>query len=237
MLELLLRLIFVIVALSVPLAIVHRIYQREAVSMTLLAVGVLTYSAAFLIQTLFGLLLNTAILQAPLFGSLFIGIIIGFTDIGARFWGYYSVARSTVYHSQASMIGIGHALPRIVFNAGLAILSILAILRGAETTKLADGELLLEVGAGLIVTLAPLLLHTTLSWMVLQTFLRNEWVWIFQAIFFAGLVFGMEALITNTTEQPALLLLILWSLAALISWRITRQIQPPPAFDRSAIQP
>ncbi len=196
--------------------------RRYGVSGKLLAVGMLTYSGAFAAQSGLAWLIGGPLFASPLFGAMLLGIIIGFTDSGARFWGYHKVAKGVVYRSQAVMVGIGHALPFMVVNGVLIALTLLNVVEEEGTTA--------DVWAGLIMQPAQLMLHICLSWMVLQTFLRNELGWVFQAVLLAGIAFSTDAFITNGVEEPAALLMVWWTMIGGISLLACWRINPPPEF-------
>ena len=219
--EILLRLAFAIVALGTPIWLARYLHHHYSTRYLLLAVGMLTFSGSFIVQTSIFALLGNPLLDTPFFGALTVGILVAFTDIGARFFGYHQVVRDVVYRPQAVMIGIGHSLPLMAFNAFFSIAVLLGI---------ADQNLDINTLAELVTTLARLIIHITLSWIVLQTFLRNEPAWLFQAIFFEAIIFGTEALFANAFEDPAVLLIIWWLIMTAISLTIFRRLNPPHKF-------
>ncbi|NDJ87312.1 MAG: hypothetical protein GYB66_15645 [Chloroflexi bacterium] len=229
MLHLLLRLAFALVASGVPLSIAYVSKQRFGVRYPLLAVGLLSYSGAFLLQTALGAIFSGPLLDSALFGALFLGIVIGFTDVGMRFAAYLLLARDVLYRPQAVMIGVGHALPRIVFTAVLAVAFTISDREQLFGTA-AFGDFGSDTLAELIALLGQLCLHIGVSWAVLQTLLRNETAWLFGCIFFAGMAFGTEVFIVNTTGEPAPLLILWWSIIGLISLAGFRYISPPADF-------
>jgi hypothetical protein len=219
--EILLRLAFAIVALGTPTMLARYLHRRYATAYKLLAIGIFTFSGAFFFQTIFFAVLGNPLFDTPFFGALAAGIIIGFTDIGARAFGYHQLARDVVYRPQAIMIGIGHSLPFMVFNAIVS----LAIIFG-----ITDQNFDLNTVSEFFATLTRMIAHITLSWIVLQTFLRNELAYLFQAVFFAAIIFGTEALIANAYNDPAVLLILWWSLMSAISLTIFRRLHPPDQF-------
>ncbi len=210
-----------LVAGGIPVGIVYWLHKRYELPARLLAVGLLTYSGSFAIQTIVILIFDGPLLNSPLFGSMLLAIVIGFTDIGARFWAYQTIARGVVYRPQAALIGIGHGMPRMIFNAGLFLMVTV------------EWQSVVEI----VVNAGQLWFHVVMSWMVLQTFLRNEIGWTFQAVFLTGFAFGTEALIANIANEPNTILMIWWIGVALIGWRLYQRLRPPAAFVWPTAQP
>lgn len=212
-----------VVAIGIPLGAAYRLHHRYGLPYKLITVGLLTYSGSFALQTLVVFIFDGPLLDSPLFGAIFLAILIGFSDIGARFWGYHTIARQIVYRPQAVMIGVGHGMVRMVFNAML----LLFVVDDVGSQAVAD----VAISAG------QLWFHVVMSWMVLQTFLRNELGWTFQAIFVLGFAFGTDAFIANVLDEPGLALIIWWSVVALLGWRMFRRLEPPPQFKWPTMAP
>lgn len=207
MLQLLIRIIYLVVALGVPYGVAYSLKRNSQTPYTLAVVGLLTASSAFLTQTLLTFVVQGPLLDTPFFGALILALIIGFTDGIARFWGYYAVARAAVNRPQAMMIGLGHGLPLLVYQ-GLVV----AVVGGAAWRELG-------------ILLAQLILHMGVSWVVLQTFVRNEIGWVFQAVILIGLAFGTDIYIANTITRSTPLL-IWWGLLALLGIGLLAGIRP-----------
>ncbi|MBI5929121.1 MAG: hypothetical protein HY862_07425 [Chloroflexi bacterium] len=227
MIVIVLHLIFIALIFGLPFTLIQILHRRYKVGYPLLVVGGMTFSLSLFIRTaLLWVLQNGPFLNSPLIGSTIIGLVISFTDIGARAFGYARLARSTVYRPQAMLIGIGHALPELSFVGLWVIWVVLGLAKqGAAPVDLS------EVGGNafgeMISTLAPLGLHITLSWMVLQTFLRNEASWIFQAILWCAMVIGTEELLVRGSTQPEILTGLWWGLVTVINLVIFWRIKPP----------
>lgn len=227
--EILIRLFFITVAIGLPCVSAWQLQRRYETPFSLLTVGIFTYGVAFLAQIALTWLFDSALLQSPLFGSLFIGIIIAFTDTLARFFGFYKIAPAILYKPQALMVGIGHALPRMLFNGLLALLLILKPPADSQET-LTTAALALETLAALMATSGLLGFSMALSWLILQTFLRNELIWTFQAGLFTAFVFGIEAMLTNSIENPEIIVILFWGIISLIAWRLLHSTQAPSDF-------
>lgn len=222
-----LHLILIGLILGLPFALIQVLRHRYGIGYPLLAVGGITFSLSLFIRTaLLWVLQNVALLNSPLIGATIVGLVFGFTDIGARVFGFARLARSTVHRPQAVMIGIGHALPELGFVGLWVIWVVLGLAKqGASPVDLS------EIGAGavgeIISTLAPLGLHITLSWMVLQTFLRNEAAWIFQAILWCAIAIGTESLLVRGSTEPEILAGGWWLLITLLNLVILWRTKPP----------
>lgn len=206
--QLLIRIIYLVVALGVPYAMANRLHRIHQIPYALAAVGLLTASGAFIIQSILTLLVDGPLLDTPFFGALMLALIIGFTDGLARFVGYYAIARSTVSRPQALMIGLGHGIPLLIYQ-GITVL-------------VAGGVVWAELG----ILLAQLVVHLVVSWVVLQTFLRNEIAWTFWAIAGVGLAFGTDAYVANTSSNLTPLV-VWWGVLALVGLGLLSRIQPP----------
>lgn len=206
--QLLIRIIYLVVALGVPYTIANRLQRVYQIPYALTAVGLLTASGAFVVQSILTLLADGPLLDTPFFGALILALIIGFTDGLVRFFGYYAIARSTVSRPQALMIGLGHGIPLLIYQG--------------ITVVVAGGVVWAELG----ILLAQLVVHLAVSWVVLQTFLRNEIAWTFWAIAGVGLAFGTDAYIANTSTHLTPLV-VWWGLLALIGLGLLSRIQSP----------
>ncbi|MBZ0320775.1 MAG: hypothetical protein K8L91_30455 [Anaerolineae bacterium] len=221
-----LHLVFIGLIFGLPFVLIQILHHRYRVGYPLLVVGMMTFTLSFFIRTaLLWVLQNSPLVNSPLIEATLVGLIFGFVDIGTVAFGYARLARSTVYRPQAVLIGLGHALPEIIFVGLWIIWVILGLAKqGAAPVDLS------KVGANtigeLVSTLAPLALHITLSWLVLQTFLRNEAAWIFQAILWCAMVFGTENLLYRGSTQPEQVVGIWWMLVTLINAVILWRIKP-----------
>lgn len=208
MLQLMIRIIYLVVAMGIPYGVAFGLKRRYQIPYALGSVGLLTASGAFIAQTLMTLLVQGPLLDTPFFGALMLALIIGFTDGLARFWGYYAIARSATNRPQAVMIGLGHGLPLLWYQT-------LVVALGGKV-----------VWPELIILLAQLPVHLALSWVVLQTFVRNEVGWVFQAIVMSGLAYGTDAYIANTASSHTPLL-VWWVLLAGIGLVLLILVRPP----------
>jgi hypothetical protein len=214
------RLITTILLLSIPLFTVRWLYLRYEVAAVLMSVGAITFVGAFVVQTILLSLLPAGLLSIPLTAGVAVGLIVGFTDILAVFIGFQFLAKSTVTRPQAVMIGIGHAILPILFVALTLILSTLAQIAEGTLGDTANTRIVAEP----IVTLAPLAMHISISWLILQTFLRNEAKWLFIGVFAIALAVGTEAFIQEAAYEPELILAAWWALMAagfiFILWQV-----------------
>lgn len=222
-----LHLAFIGLIFGLPFVLIQILHHRYHVGYPLVVVGMMTFSLSLFIRTaLLWVLQNSPLLNSPLIEATLVGLIVGFVDIGTVAFGYARLARSTVYRPQAVMIGIGHALPEMIFVGLWVIWVVLGLAKqGAAPVDLS------KVGADaigeMISTVAPLALYITLSWMVLQTFLRNEAAWIFQAILWCAVVFGTETLFYRGSTQPETIVGVWWVLVTVINGVIFWSIKPP----------
>lgn len=205
------RIITTILLISIPLITVRWLHRRYDVPPVLMSVGAITFVGAFVTQTILLTLLPTGLLSIPLTSGVAVGLIVGFTEIIAIFVGFQYLAKSTVTRPQAAMIGVGHAILPIAFVALTLTLSIIGQIGEGTLDDSAGTEIIAEP----IVTLAPLAMHIAISWVVLQTFLRNEAKWLFLAVFAVALAVGTEAFIQEGAYEPELILAGWWVLAVI----------------------
>jgi hypothetical protein len=223
------HLLFIGLIFGLPFGLIRLLHQRYQVAYPLLIVGVITFSLSLFIRTGVLWVLGGTLLNSPLIGATLIGVVVGFMDVGVRAFGYARLARSTVYRPQTVMIGIGHALPEIIFigvwtlwgTAGLAKQDSSAI-----DLSVLDGNALAEM----ISAITPLSLHITLAWLVLQTFLRGEVGWIFEAIIWEAIVIGTVALFSKGSTEPEIIIGIWWVLVSIINGVIFWRVKPPEKF-------
>lgn len=222
-----LHLVFIGLIFGLPFTLIQILHHRYQVGYPLLVVGMMTFTLSLFIRTAsLWVLQNSPLVNSPLIEATLVGLMTGFVDIGTVAFGYARLARSTIYRPQAVLIGIGHALPEMIF-VGLWVMWIVLGLakQGAAPVDLSI------VGANtigeLVSTLAPLALHITLSWLVLQTFLRNEAAWIFQAILWCAMVVGTETLFYRGSTQPEQVVGIWWVLVTLTNAIIFWRLKPP----------
>lgn len=204
------RLITTILLLSIPLVTTRWLYRRYSVPVVLMSVGAITFVGAFIAQTIFLSLLPAGLLSVPLTGGVAVGLIVGFTEIFAIFIGFQYLAKSTATRPQAVMIGVGHAILPMLFVALTLSLTMLGQISEGSIGDSADAEIIAEP----IVNLAPLAMHVSISWLILQTFLRNEAKWLFYGIFAVALTVGTEAFIREAAYEPELIVAGWWMMAA-----------------------
>ncbi|MCI0709646.1 MAG: hypothetical protein L0154_05720 [Chloroflexi bacterium] len=204
------RLITTILLLSIPLVTARWLYRRYGVPVALMSVGAITFVGAFIAQTILLTLLPAGLLSVPLVGGVAVGLIAGFTEIVTVSIGFQYLAKSTVTRPQGVMIGVGHALLPMLFVALTLTLTMLGQISEGSIGDSADAEIIAEP----IVNLAPLAMHVSVSWLVLQTFLRNEAKWLFYGIVAVALTVGTEAFIREAAYEPELILVGWWIVAA-----------------------
>ncbi|HEX3052492.1 MAG TPA: YhfC family glutamic-type intramembrane protease, partial [Aggregatilineaceae bacterium] len=165
-----------------------RLHRHNALPYALLTVGIITYIVALLVQVLLLRALRSPLLAILPVGALTVGLLAGFTEELARFFGYQYLARSAETKPQALMIGLGHGFSETIYTGLLALgLGISLLGYGAERPD--DlGALLSGAVAEAAHGLLPIAMHMALSWLVLQVFLRGQIYWLFLAIFFHSLV-------------------------------------------------
>ncbi len=229
-----LHLVFIGLIFGLPFILIQILHRRYHVGYPLLVVGMMTFSLSLFIRTaLLWVLQNSPLLNSPLIEATLVGLIVGFVDIGTVAFGYARLARSTVYRPQAVLIGVGHALPEMIFVGLWVIWVVLGLAKqGAAPVDLS------KVGADalgeMLSTLAPLAFHVTVSWIVLQTFLRNEAAWIFQAVLWGALVMGTETLLYRGSTQPEQVVGIWWVLVTGVNGAIFWRIKPPFVWQTTA---
>lgn len=222
-----LHLVFIGLIFGLPFTLIQVLHHRYQVGYPLLVVGMMTFTLSLFIRTaLLWVLQNSPLVNSPLIEATLVGLIIGFVDIGTVAFGYAWLARSTVYRPQAVLIGIGHALPEMIF-VGLWVIWIALGLAKQGAAPVGLSKVGVNAIREMVGSLAPLALHITLSWLVLQTFLRNEAAWFFQAILWCAMVFGTETLFYRGSTQPEQLVGIWWMLVTLINAIIFWRIKPP----------
>ena len=204
------RLITTILLLSIPLITTQWLYRRYGVSVVLMSVGAITFVGAFVAQTIFLSLLPVGLLSIPLAGGVAVGLTTSFTEIVAVFIGFQYLAKATTTRPQAVMIGIGHAILPTLFVALTLTLTMIGQIGEGSLTDTAGAEIIAEP----VVNLAPLAMHASISWLVLQTFLRNEAKWLFYGIFAIALTVGTDAFIREAAYDPDLILAGWWLMAA-----------------------
>jgi hypothetical protein len=233
---LILRFLVGLLLVSIPAWVAWRIHYFYRIPYALLLVGIMTFTGAFITQQGFLWLIDGPLLVSPLIAALLTGLAIGLTDTLARFLGFQYLARSSVYRPQAAMIGLGHALLPMLYTGLWAIWLFLGLAKQPLTPIELE-----RVGADAIaefaITLAPLAMHMALSWMVLQTFLRNEIKWLLVALVFQSTMIGTAEFIARASTEPLVVSGIWWVVAASLSIVLFRRIDPPPEFIRERRQP
>jgi hypothetical protein len=175
-----------------------------------MSVGAITFVGAFIAQTILLGLLPTGLRSVPLVGGVAVGLMAGFTEILAVFMGFQYLAKSTVTRPQAVMIGIGHAILPVLFVALTLSLTIVGQISEGSIGDSAGAEIIAEP----IVNLTPPAMHVSISWLVLQAFMRNEVKWLFYGIFAVALTVGTGAFIREAAYEPELILAAWWLVAA-----------------------
>jgi len=166
----------------------RRLPRRYALPYALLTVGIITYIISLLVQVLVLRVLRSPLLSILPVGALTIGLLAGFAEELARFFGYQYLARSAETKPQALMIGLGHGFSETIYT-GLLALGFGFSLLGYGTEHPDNlGVLLSGAIAEAANGLLPIVMHLALSWLVLQVFLRGQVYWLFLAIFFHSLV-------------------------------------------------
>lgn len=222
------RLVVALGLLGVPIVLAWGIHRRYGAAYGLILVGVLTFIIAYLSQTLLLFVFSSAILQTPLFGGMIIGIVVGGTDTVARFIGFQSFARGVVYRHQTILIGLGHVLLPTVLAGFWALWLGIGLAREDFTfiTLGTAGDIFAEF----CIYVAPLPLNFLFSWMVLQTFLRNEIGWVFQVFFWSAFIYGTNAFIVNGSEHPLGLQGVWWFIVGGMSLFAFFRLKPPENF-------
>lgn len=228
MLVIVVHLLFIGLIFGLPFGLIRLLHQRYQVAYPLLVVGVITFSLSLFIRTGVLWVLGGTLLNSPLIAATLVGTVVGFADVGTHAFGYARLARSTVYRPQAVMIGLGHALPEIIFIGVWTLWGTAGLAKDSSAIDLSvlDGNALAEM----IRAIAPLSLHILLAWLVLQTFLRGEVVWVFEAIIWEAIVLGTVTLFSKGSTEPEILIAVWWVLVTIINGVIFWRVQPPEKF-------
>mgnify|MGYP001340737216 CR=1 FL=1 len=214
--------------LVVTAALARGVHRRWQIPYALLTVGVITYTGALAVQyvaleTLGGGLLNILAIRAAA-----IGLLAGFSEEIARLLGYQYLARGAVTRAQALMIGLGHGMVETIYTGLIGMGLGLSLLGGSAELPEDPAALLSGAVAEAIGGALPLAMHTALSWLVLQVFLRGQIGWLFVAILFHA---ASESMIVLLGPDAGWAITVWRALIALISVGILAGVRPPVAAE------
>lgn len=212
----------------VTAALARGVHRRWQIPYALLTVGVITYTGALAVQyvaleTLGGGLLNILAIRAAA-----IGLLAGFSEEIARLLGYQYLARGAVRRAQALMIGLGHGMVETVYTGLIGAGLGLSLLGGSAAPPDDPAALLSGAVAEAIGGALPLAMHTALSWLVLQVFLRGQIGWLFVAILLHA---ASESMIVLLGPDAGWAITVWRALIALISVGILAGVRPPVAAE------
>ena len=204
------------------------LHRRWGLPYALLTVGMITYLVALFVQVTVLQMLGGSLLDVLEIRALTAGLLAAFTEEIARLFGFSVLARAVETRPQAMMVGLGHGLVHALYMALLAIGLGISLL-GYGTERPDD---LVALLAGAVAEslngLLPLALHMTLSWMVLQVFLREAWGWLFLAIFLHA-VSAITAGLLGPSDAWAVV--GWWAIVALASVVLLIRLQPAESPD------
>lgn len=168
--------------LAASVAVARAIHRRWGTPYALLTVGIITYTAALVVQYVALQALGGGMMNILAIRAVALGALAGFSEEIARLLGYQYLARSAVTRAQALMVGLGHGAVETIYT-GIVGLGLGVSMLGYGAAPPDDpgaliGGALAELVGGVLV----LALHMALSWLVLQVFLRGEIGWLFGAI-------------------------------------------------------
>jgi uncharacterized membrane protein YhfC len=244
----------VILMLAVPLALARWLARRYRVGWGLFGVGVAAFVGSQIVHIPFNLLVErTGWLPDPAQGfagllivAAFLGLSSGFFEESARYVVYRWWARDARTWSQGMMLGAGHGgIESILLGLLLAINVVaLAGVRAGHFVSLFPGEQLdiVQAQADALFTgpaylgILPaveralaIVLHLSLSLLVLQLFVRNQRRWWFYAVGWHALVNAAvwSVAVRSSALVPEIVLALLTIVSVLIILRLRPQLAPP----------
>lgn len=224
------RLIMAALILGTPFILGHHIRRTYQLQGTWLTMGIMIFMGAFIAQTIILLLIPIIFLNNPLIGGVLVGLIIGLADTGARAIGYQTIASDAVYRGHAYLLGLGSALLPILFSGASLLFDAASHIYQGTSGELNNSVALAE----LITSWASLMWYLSLSWLVLQSFIRGQLGWIFGALLWSSWVAGTQAFILNGSLHPMTVNSIWWLIVALISGVVLYAVQAPADFRLTA---
>lgn len=251
----------VLLMIGLPIILAILIVRRLKTRWSLLLWGALAFIVAqgTRLPLLYGL---TALLQgrevmskeaAAVFNIVFLSLTAGLFEEGARWLGYRYIIRDARRWEDAVTYGAGHGgVEAIIFGvlAGLTVINMF-VLKDLDLSQLpitADQQAALagqvtafwgapwyETLLGAVERVFALTLHITLSVMVLQSFLRRNWLWLAAAMLWHGLAniigVGTAQAAGPVAGEAALAVVALISLGILF-W--LRRTTPTPPVEAAA---
>ncbi len=220
------RLIMAALILGTPFILGHQIRRYYQLDGNWVTAGIIIFMGAFISQTVILLAIPIIFLNNPLIGGVLVGLIIGLTDTIARVIGYQTIASEAVYRGHAYLLGLGSVFLPLIFS-GVSLLFDMASHIHQGTTGSMDSSVAL---AELITSWASLLWYLSLSWIMLQSFIRGQLGWIFGALLWSSVVAGTQAFVLNGSLNPITVNSIWWVIVALISVGLLYLVKAPTQF-------
>lgn len=220
------RLLTALLILGSPFILGRWLTRRYNLGASWLTIGVLVFMGAFIGQTLIVLFIPTIFLNNPVMGGVLVGLTTALTDTVARGVGYQTIASEAVYRAHAYLIGVGYALLPMLFTGAGLVFDMASHIYQGSTADIDNTISLAET----ITSLASLIWYLSLSWLVLQSFIRGQLGWLFGAILWGAIVAGTQTFILNGSLDPITVNSVWWGFVAIISFGILYLTQAPPAF-------